>query len=234
MNGHIGFNEPGTPFESRAHVAEISGRSLSDKSEFYRKTGLAPRQAVTLGIRNIMEARKIILVAKGAPKLEVMQKALFGPVTPEVPASILQLHPDTSWCSMPVPPGLGFAVDHQSIPADAKRIGDAVDVIEPRGDQRDLEYSLVVKSRRTQGFKIYSADAGGVLRQLHHVIQHHSIRRGDGRIGVVLPQRADEVVIESHGTQKLCVGFDSIHAPVRHRNHCGDHLVLSPRQGQFG
>jgi len=95
MNGHIGFNEPGTSFESGAHVAVISGRSLSDKSDFYRRTGFSPRQAVTLGIRNIMQARKIVLVAKGAAKAEIMRKGLFGPVTPDVPVSILQLHPDT-------------------------------------------------------------------------------------------------------------------------------------------
>jgi glucosamine-6-phosphate deaminase len=95
MNGHIGFNEPGTPFESRAHVAGISERSLSDKSEFYKKTGISPRSAVTLGIRNIMECRKILLVAKGQAKAETMRKALLGPVTPEVPASVLQLHPET-------------------------------------------------------------------------------------------------------------------------------------------
>jgi len=94
-NGHIGFNEPGTPFESGAHVAVISGRSLSDKAEFYRKTGFAPQKAITLGIRNIMRARRILLVAKGAAKTEIMEKTLFGPVTPDVPASVLQLHPDT-------------------------------------------------------------------------------------------------------------------------------------------
>ncbi len=95
MNGHIGFNEPGTPFERDAHVAVISERSLSDKAEFYRKTGIAPRKAVTLGIRNIMRARRILLVAKGAAKKDVMEKTLYGPVTPDVPASVLQLHPDT-------------------------------------------------------------------------------------------------------------------------------------------
>lgn len=95
MNGHIGFNEPGTPFESRAHVADISPRSIADKSEFYRKTGFAPRQAVTLGIRSIMQSRSILLVAKGVSKQEIMHQALFGPVTPGLPASVLQLHPDT-------------------------------------------------------------------------------------------------------------------------------------------
>ena len=95
MNGHIGFNEPGTPFERDAHVAVISERSLSDKAEFYRKAGIAPRKAITLGIRSIMRTRRILLVAKGAAKREIMEKTLFGPVTSEVPASVLQLHPDT-------------------------------------------------------------------------------------------------------------------------------------------
>jgi len=96
MNGHIGFNEPGTPFERDAHVAVISERSLSDKAEFYKKAGITPRKAVTLGIRNIMRARRILLVAKGAAKRGIMEKTLLGPVTTEVPASVLQLHPDTT------------------------------------------------------------------------------------------------------------------------------------------
>ncbi len=94
-NGHIGFNEPGTPFGSGAHVAVISARSLSDKADFYRRTGFSPQKAITLGIRNIMSARRILLVAKGAVKTAIMEKTLYGPVTPAVPASVLQLHPDT-------------------------------------------------------------------------------------------------------------------------------------------
>ena len=93
-NGHIGFNEPGTPFERQAHVVEITSQSLEVKAEFYRKTGFYPQQAITLGIRNIMNARKILFVAKGIGKSEIVAKALLGPVTPEVPASVLQLHPD--------------------------------------------------------------------------------------------------------------------------------------------
>jgi glucosamine-6-phosphate deaminase len=57
--------------------------------------GFAPRKAITLGIRSIMESRKILLVAKGVSKAEIMHKSLLGPVTPDVPGSILQLHPDT-------------------------------------------------------------------------------------------------------------------------------------------
>jgi glucosamine-6-phosphate deaminase len=94
MNGHIGFNEPGTPFETRCHIAEISSRSLSDKGEFYRRTGFHPVKAVTLGIRSIMNARIVLLIAKGTAKSGIMRKALFGPVTPDVPASVLQLHPN--------------------------------------------------------------------------------------------------------------------------------------------
>jgi glucosamine-6-phosphate deaminase len=94
-NGHIGFNEPGTPFEKQAHVVEITSQSLGAKAEFYSKTKFYPRKAITLGIRSIMNARKILFVAKGSAKSEIVKKALLGPVTPVVPASVLQLHPDT-------------------------------------------------------------------------------------------------------------------------------------------
>lgn len=93
-NGHIGFNEPGTPFEKRAHLAAIASQSLQVKDEFYRRTGFYPQKAITLGIRNIMNARKILFLAKGAAKSEIVMKAVLGPVTPEIPASVLQLHPD--------------------------------------------------------------------------------------------------------------------------------------------
>ncbi len=93
-NGHIGFNEPGTPFERQTHVVEITRHSLDAKADFYTKTGFHPQRAITLGIRNIMHARKILFVAKGTGKSEIVAKALFGPVTPEVPASVLQLHPN--------------------------------------------------------------------------------------------------------------------------------------------
>jgi glucosamine-6-phosphate deaminase len=96
MNGHIGFNEPGTPFGQGSHVARISSRSLSDKAAFYLEAGWQPEKAITLGIRSIMNARKILLIAKGRAKSDIMKKVLFGPVTPEVPASVLQLHPETT------------------------------------------------------------------------------------------------------------------------------------------
>ncbi len=93
-NGHIGFNEPGTPFGFRAHVADISSPSLAAKSDFYKKTGFLPNKALTLGIKNIMAARKILLIAKGGGKADIMSKTVLGPVSTDVPASVLQLHPD--------------------------------------------------------------------------------------------------------------------------------------------
>ncbi len=93
-NGHIGFNEPGTPFGIRAHVADISTPSLTAKSDFYKKTGFLPNKALTLGIKNIMAAKKILLIAKGSGKADIMNKTVLGPVTTDVPASVLQLHPD--------------------------------------------------------------------------------------------------------------------------------------------
>ena len=93
-NGHLGFNQPGTPFESE------TWHSLMDKeleSRIRKETGTAqdiPLGGLTLGIKNIMHARKIILVAKGESKAEIVKKMLHGPVTTDVPASVLQLHPD--------------------------------------------------------------------------------------------------------------------------------------------
>ncbi|MDR2916164.1 MAG: glucosamine-6-phosphate deaminase [Tannerella sp.] len=93
-NGHLGFNQPGTPFESEAW------HSFMDKeleSRIRKETGTAqeiPLGGLTLGIKNIMHARKIILVAKGESKAEIVKKMLHGPVTTDIPASVLQLHPD--------------------------------------------------------------------------------------------------------------------------------------------
>ena len=92
-NGHLGFNQPGTPFGSRAWVTEMN----PELEERIRRETQTPRDkwlgGVTLGLRDIMHARRIVLVAKGANKREAVWRMLRGPVTPDVPASILQLHP---------------------------------------------------------------------------------------------------------------------------------------------
>ena len=92
-NGHLGFNQPGTPFES------VSWHSRMDEqleARLRRESGAAPEDelgGVTLGIQNIMMSRRILLVANGAHKRDIVRQALLGPVTTDVPASVLRLHP---------------------------------------------------------------------------------------------------------------------------------------------
>ena len=92
-NGHIGFNEPGRAFELETHVVNLKEETISANSRFFASRDDVPRQAMTMGIKSIMMAKKILLMASGEGKAEALRLALTGPVTPEVPASILQLHP---------------------------------------------------------------------------------------------------------------------------------------------
>ena len=85
-NGHIGFNEPGEAFES----------TIEANKRFFEKEEDVPRQAYTMGIKNIMQARKILLVVSGEDKADILAQVLEGPITPQVPASILQLHNDVT------------------------------------------------------------------------------------------------------------------------------------------
>lgn len=93
-NGHLGFNQPGTPFESNAWHSSMDEEL---ETRIRKETNTPPEMALgglTLGIKNIMQARKIIMVAKGESKAEIVKQMLQGPVTTAVPASILQLHPN--------------------------------------------------------------------------------------------------------------------------------------------
>ena len=94
INGHIGINQPGTPFESETWVSpmdpEFEAR-VRHETQVPAETVLG---GLTRGIKNIMHTRKIILVAKGAHKAKIIEKAILGPVTTDIPASVLQLHPD--------------------------------------------------------------------------------------------------------------------------------------------
>ncbi len=92
-NGHIGFNEPGTPFDSVTSVIELDSRTIEANSRFFESADEVPRQALSMGIKTIMQARSIVLMISGKDKAEITAKALKGPITPEVPASVLQLHP---------------------------------------------------------------------------------------------------------------------------------------------
>jgi len=96
LNGHIAFNEPGSSFESRTRIVNLTQTTLSDNAKFFSDPSHIPGQAVTLGIADIMEAKKILLLASGKEKSQIVSKALKGPVTEEIPASILQKHPDVT------------------------------------------------------------------------------------------------------------------------------------------
>ena len=94
-DGHIGFNEPGEAFELETHCVNLTAETIEANKRFFDgNVDLVPKQAYTMGIKTIMQARKVLMVANGKGKAEIIKKAFFGPVTPEVPASILQMHPD--------------------------------------------------------------------------------------------------------------------------------------------
>ena len=91
-NGHIGFNEPGIAFETETHCVTLSERTIKANMRFFVSEADVPRQAYTMGIKTIMSAHHILLVVSGEDKADIVKEAFFGPVTPQVPASILQLH----------------------------------------------------------------------------------------------------------------------------------------------
>ena len=92
-NGHIGFNEPGTPRDSRTHAVTLTARTRQANARFFASIDDVPTRAITMGIQTILEAREILLLANGADKARIVADALRGPVTPENPASFLQEHP---------------------------------------------------------------------------------------------------------------------------------------------
>ncbi len=93
-NGHIAFNEPGSPSDSRTMVVNLSERTIKDNARFFKSIEEVPRQALSMGMETIMEVRKIILLASGVGKAEAVAKSVEGPITTDVPASILQRHPN--------------------------------------------------------------------------------------------------------------------------------------------
>lgn len=95
-NGHIGFNEPDDHFEKTTHCVKLTESTINANSRLFDNKDEVPRYAYTMGIQSIMNAKKIVIVVSGTDKAEIVKKAFFGPVTPEVPASILQMHPDVS------------------------------------------------------------------------------------------------------------------------------------------
>lgn len=93
-DGHIGFNEPSDIFESRTHCVDLVEMTIEANKRFFSSIEEVPRQAFTMGIGTIMKSKKIIFAVSGKDKAAILKEALYGPVTPKVPASILQFHPD--------------------------------------------------------------------------------------------------------------------------------------------
>lgn len=93
-NGHIGFNEPDVKFEATTHLVNLDEITIEANSRFFNSIEEVPTKAISMGIKTIMHAKKILLLASGKEKAEAIFNAVKGKITPEVPASILQLHPD--------------------------------------------------------------------------------------------------------------------------------------------
>ena len=93
-NGHIGFNEPADEFVKETHCVDLQESTIQANKRFFEKVEDVPTQAFTMGINTIMQAKMILVIVSGADKAEIVKKAFFGPVTPQVPASILQMHPN--------------------------------------------------------------------------------------------------------------------------------------------
>ena len=96
VDGHIGFNEPGDTFDKNTHVADLHQSTIEANARFFDSVDEVPKQAVSMGLMSIMQAKKIVLIANGPAKKDVLLRAFNGPVTPQIPASILQLHPDVT------------------------------------------------------------------------------------------------------------------------------------------
>lgn len=95
-NGHIGFNEPSDSFEKETHCVDLTESTIQANARFFEKIEDVPTQAYTMGIQTIMMAKKILIIVSGEGKADIVKEAFFGPVVPNVPASILQMHPDVT------------------------------------------------------------------------------------------------------------------------------------------
>lgn len=93
-NGHIGFNEPDVKFEAQTHLVTLDEDTIEANSRFFESMEEVPQRAISMGIKTIMHSRKILLLASGEEKAETIHSMINGKITPELPASVLQLHPD--------------------------------------------------------------------------------------------------------------------------------------------
>ena len=95
-NGHIGFNEPGDHFEDGTHCVDLKESTIEANKRFFESADDVPKQAYSMGIGTIMRSKKILLVVSGEEKAQALKDSIYGPVTPEVPGSILRFHPDVT------------------------------------------------------------------------------------------------------------------------------------------
>ncbi len=95
-NGHIGFNEPADEFVGPTHVVELAQSTIDANKRFFASEADVPRQALTMGMAAILQARSVVVVVSGEDKADIVYKSFFGPITPRVPASLLQLHPNVT------------------------------------------------------------------------------------------------------------------------------------------
>ena len=94
LDGHIGFNEPDDFFTAETHPVSLDESTIEANARFFASKDEVPTMAITMGMKSIMQAKSIVLIANGAKKWDILEKALYGKITPKVPASILQLHPN--------------------------------------------------------------------------------------------------------------------------------------------
>ena len=93
-DGHIAFNEPGTPFDSLTHVTELTEMTIQDNSRFFESIEEVPTKAITMGLQSIMNAKKIVLIATGKSKANAVKELIHGEISEEFPCTILQKHPN--------------------------------------------------------------------------------------------------------------------------------------------
>ena len=95
-DGHIGFNEPADHFSKGTNCVTLTAMTIDANKRFFASADEVPRKALTMGMREIMQAKKIVMVVSGKDKAQILYESFCGPITPQVPASILQLHPDVT------------------------------------------------------------------------------------------------------------------------------------------
>ena len=93
-NGHIGFNEPGTSFDMTTHIVDLTADTIKANSRFFSSMDEVPKQAISMGIKSICSAKMVVLMAYGKDKADAINQILNGPVSEELPASVLQHHPN--------------------------------------------------------------------------------------------------------------------------------------------